>query len=434
MSTAPDQPWPLAKRVLCRFALVYLVLITFPFPLSAVPVVGDALEFWTNRALAPAVTWTARHVLRIDGPVVNTPSGSGDRAWDYAQLVCTVVLAAVAAAAWSLLARRTTACPRVCGAIRLLVRYYLGFIMIQYGGAKLMPLQFPAAPLGRLLQPIGDSTPMGLLWTFMGFSRAYTIFTGAAETLGGALLLFRRTTPAGALVCAGVLANVVALNFCYDVPVKLYSMHLLAMALLLLARDLGRIGNVLLFNRPAPAADLCPMFQSNGWNRAATALAAAFLLAAVSMPLAAGVKAYADDHPAAPASPLRGVWEVEAFTLDGKQPTPPDDARAWRHVVIDAPALAATFDMRARRRAYRLKIDESTGTLTLSPLASRAEAAPTSKPADQIVLSFETTGPETMTLTGDLEGRPLRALVRRRPPFNLTSRGFHWINEFPYNR
>ena len=38
---------------------------------------------------------------------------------------------------------------------------------------------------------------MGLLWTFMGHSPAYSAFTGAAEALAGALLLFRRTTLLG---------------------------------------------------------------------------------------------------------------------------------------------------------------------------------------------------------------------------------------------
>ena len=54
-----------------------------------------------------------------------------------------------------------------------------------YGFAKVIPSQFTTPGLGRLLTPYGDSSPMGLVWTFMGFSPVFTIFTGAAEALGG---------------------------------------------------------------------------------------------------------------------------------------------------------------------------------------------------------------------------------------------------------
>lgn len=47
------------------------------------------------------------------------------------------------------------------------------------------------------------------------------------------------------------LINVVVLNFSYDVPVKLYSSHLLALALFLAAPEFRRLANVFLFNRTA---------------------------------------------------------------------------------------------------------------------------------------------------------------------------------------
>ncbi len=57
---------------------------------------------------------------------------------------------------------------------------------------------------------------MGVLWWMMGSSPAYTIFSGSIETLGGALLLFRRTATLGAIVSAGAMLNVWMLNMCYD--------------------------------------------------------------------------------------------------------------------------------------------------------------------------------------------------------------------------
>jgi hypothetical protein len=103
---------------------------------------------------------------------------------------------------------------------------------------------------------------MKLLWTFMGASIPYVIFTGAAEMLGGLLLAARRTTLLGALVCIGVLSNVVMLNFSYDVPVKLYSSHLLLMAVFLAAPDLRRLASLFVWNRRVPPAEQRPLFAS----------------------------------------------------------------------------------------------------------------------------------------------------------------------------
>ena len=64
---------------------------------------------------------------------------------------------------------------------------------------------------------------MGALWWFMGASIPYIIFAGAAEVLGGLLLVLRRTAALGALVAFAVMVNVMMLNYCYDAPVKLYS-------------------------------------------------------------------------------------------------------------------------------------------------------------------------------------------------------------------
>ena len=81
---------------------------------------------------------------------------------------------------------------------------------------------------------------MGVLWSFMGASVPYIIFSGACEVAGGLLVLFRRTTTFGALVNITVMANVVALNFFYGVPVKLYSANILLMAVVVPAHHRAR--------------------------------------------------------------------------------------------------------------------------------------------------------------------------------------------------
>ena len=76
------------------------------------------------------------------------------------------------------------------------------FTLLSYGTIKIIQTQFPFPSFDRLLERYGDSSPMGLLWTFMGYSRPYNFLAGACEASGGLLLFFRRTTTLGALVAA----------------------------------------------------------------------------------------------------------------------------------------------------------------------------------------------------------------------------------------
>ena len=63
------------------------------------------------------------------------------------------------------------------------------------------------------------------------------------------VLLWRRTSLLGCFVCIPVMTNVAMLNWMFDVPVKLYSTHLLLFGIALLAPDLPRLCAFFLGNR-----------------------------------------------------------------------------------------------------------------------------------------------------------------------------------------
>ena len=118
---------------------------------------------------------------------------------------------------------------------------------------------------------------MGVLWSSIGSSRGYEIFAGCAETLAGGLLVFSRTTPLGALLGLFEMIHVFMLNMTYDIPVKLFSFHLILLNLFLLAPDLPRLINVLMRNSmvlPSPEFDsstgLAPT-ASPSWRNSALA-------------------------------------------------------------------------------------------------------------------------------------------------------------------
>jgi hypothetical protein len=275
MSSSLQEKWPdpaaeavpsgLLKKFFLRFGFVYLLLYMGPFVLTAVIPSELVAEVYENlwRSWLPQLGKSLFHVQ------VNTePSGSGDTVYDYLKVLAYLVLALVAGLLWTLRDRRRANDERVYAWLRVWIRFSLASAMIVYGASKVFMGQFIPPGLDRLLQTYGDSSPMRLLWTFMGFSQGYTLFAGLAEMLGGVLMISRRTTLLGAMVSAGVLTNVVLLNFFYDVPVKQFSAHLLFMALLLIAPDARRLAYMLVFNRTALPAPLRPLFQRPAPHRA----------------------------------------------------------------------------------------------------------------------------------------------------------------------
>jgi len=225
----------LARPLLFRFTFSYLVLYNLPFPLHKIPWVGPILTQPYKDLWDWLVPWTGQHLLGKN--VAIRHGGSGDTTYNYVQVLCFLILAAVATAVWTVLDRKRTEHTRLEAGLRVYIRFALASAMLVYGAYKVIPSQFAKPFPSQLIEPFGESSPMGLLWTFMGASSGYTIFAGAAEMIAGLLLAFRRTALLGALMSIGVMSHVVALNFSYDVPVKLYSSHLLAMGVFLILPD-----------------------------------------------------------------------------------------------------------------------------------------------------------------------------------------------------
>src|SRR5690349_3345798 len=228
--------------------------------------------------------------------------------------------------------------------------------MILYGTAKVIQSQFPPPTLDRMVQPLASWSPMGILWTFMGASRWYNVFTGAAELAGGILLTMRRTALLGALISAGAMANVAALNFCYDVPVKLYSMQLLAEALIIAAPDVPRLAALFVTSRALPS------FR-RPWAILRTLAVAVFVVTCLRN-AQTNRTSYGD---LTPRSPLRGIWNVDELTDNGA-PRPPltTDLARWRRVVFDSPRFASILLMSDTRLRYTVKLDDKARTLDLT--------------------------------------------------------------------
>ena len=270
-----------------RFTVAYWLLYSLPSPFSdLIPWLGPQLSVWRGWLENNLVAAVARVVFKIDGALV-PPNGSGDTTYNYLAVLSMFVLAALIAIVWSLLDRRNTDCPLIRDLLRSYLRYVLAFTLLGYGLAKVTFEfnQFPLVSDWQLKKTWGDSSPMNVLWAFMGSSRPYTIFAGLSEVLGSLLLVWRRTATLGALVAIGVMTNVVLLNFCYDVPVKLYSSHLLTMAILIALPDARRLANLLFWNRSTPSVELIEMWRGVWAGRFRWAVKTILIVVGLALPL-----------------------------------------------------------------------------------------------------------------------------------------------------
>jgi len=419
--------WSPFRRAAFRFAFSYLALYLFSRYLNLVEVLpyGGVVTGWYKKIWAALVPWIGKHLFHVDAP--SRVTGSGDSMFSWLQVLCMLAISLVAALLWTLLDRRRTQYARLYGALKVAVQVGLGLILIEYGGAKVVPSQFPQPTLSRLLQPFGDASPMGLLWTFMGASVPYTIFSGLSELVAGLLLLFRRTATLGALVAIPVLTNVVVLNFCYDVPVKLFSFHLLAMSVFLAVPDLGRLAKLLVLHRPVAPAAYRPFFRRRRWQIAAVVLEGTLAVGFTAYSLHMGyddLKDYNDSM----RTPLYGVWTVEDLTIDGRaRDAQTAEDLQWRRLVFDYPTVLSIQLSSGSLSRYWLELDAAHKTLALTK-----RGAPNWKAA----LAYGRPAADRLTLEGTFGSHRLQASLRRgdRSKFLLLNRGFHWVSEYPFNR
>ena len=422
----PIQPWSFARKLGFRFAFLYWLLYGLPFPLSDVPWTGWITGPYSN-GMDALVLWSGHHLLGIEREIPTAPTGSGDTTLAYVYLVCQIGIAVCGALVWSVLDRRRANYARLAPWLWAYVRLLLATALIAYGSYKVIPSQFPKPSLDRLAQPFGEASPMGLLWTFMGASAAYQMFSGAGELLGGVLLFARRTAVLGALVATAVMAQVLMLNLAFDVPVKLYSGHLLAMALFLLLPHARNLFDQFVLGRPAATLVRARLLERPLWHRTALVLRTLFLGYVAWQFMSTSLDGYRS-YAVPPPSPFDGVWRVASFDTGDTGPdgTTLDPGEPWTQLVVANSMRVAVTRASGAYERLQLALEEgSKFTLT-----RRGD------PGWQAELTYDMPTPERLSWTGTLDGRSVRIDFERRPArgYLLETRGFHWINEVPFNR
>ena len=299
--------------------------------------------------------------------------------------------------------------------------------MFLYGFVKVFQIQFQPASFVKLLQPLGEFSPMGLAWQYMGYSKGFGMFAGVMEILGGVLLIWRRTATLGAFIIIGVMSQVAMMNMMFDIPVKLFSIHLILMSLVIFMTDYKRFIAVFIKNKRTEAYDFYHPLTSKSYHKTISiikkVLLPTILIAGCILGYLGQINISDINHRPA----LYGIWKTETFIKNNDTIRPlTTDAFRWRYLLIERIDKAVVKTMTDKLVKYTFITDTSQNKISLYSEFSIKDS-----------LNFAYTSPHTnlLKLRGKLENDSIIITFKKMDlnKFPLRARGFHWINEKPFN-
>jgi len=407
-----NEHWSLIHKIVFRFVFTYLVLFIL-------------LSFLALFLETP-LRWFAENILNWGADFEMQSTGSGDRSFDYVRLGLNLVLTLIIGVIWSISDLRRLSYNALLYWFQVILRIALFLAMLLYGLAKIFKGQFADPSLELLLQRVGDMSPMGLAWAFMGHSMAYNIFIGFAEIFGGALLLYRKTLTIGSMIIIGVMTNVAMMNFTYDIPVKLFSIHIVLMASVLLLADRHRVMNVFFKNKTAERVNYFVPSMNAILKKVISGVKVLILILLTVVVIIQCFVRFDMRDQLKTKSEFYGIWETQLF-IKNKDTLVPllTDSYRWRYLIVNYKRKAAVKKMNDSINRYQFEINQELKKVIFK------------RDIDSIPQHFSYTfvDSEHLQLKGTLDGDSLYIQFKRKleTDFRLINRKFHWVNESTYN-
>ena len=248
----------LAQKIVFNFALLSIVFIPFPFvffPYQAMiseGLFGRIIRFFIEIILG---------IENYHSAIVS------DALMMYVLLLLLFMIAVLVSSVVHFFFKNKLPKREIKYILHTVFSYYLALILIKYGTDKLFLGQFYAPEPNILYTPLGYLDRDILFWSTMGTSYAYNVFMGIAEIGAAFLLLFHKTRIVGALFSSAIFINIVAINFSFDISVKLYSSLLLFLSLLILSQFFKQFYHFLLLKQPSQLSDSRPLLFERSFVR-----------------------------------------------------------------------------------------------------------------------------------------------------------------------
>jgi hypothetical protein len=221
-------------------------------------------------------------------------------------------------------------------------------------------------------------------------------------------------------------------NLCYDVPVKIYSSNIVLMAAILVLPDARRLFELLVLGRGVALRQVAledtvfgnrpRLARAGGWVTMLFLAAALYDYSADSLPLVPGLW-----HKESEPAPF-GDWKVVRL-VRGEQEVPLDDpdplSPRWITLLHMGPWPVAELTTQDGQTTRTQIQQDPVGQRLLLPDGA----------GNGTVFHYVVVGETHMRLEASSRGRPLTMELERMElsQFKLISRGFHWVNEVPFN-
>ncbi|WP_034043439.1 hypothetical protein [Wocania ichthyoenteri] len=421
-----ETKWSQLEKIGFRFSFIYFLLFIVFKNNGAYPLWGVIMKYPTA-LMHKFIPWVGENILNLSEKITTFTNGSGDTTYDYVSVFVIFIFAISGCLVWSIADRNRNNYKKLYYWITVAIRFYVGLMLINYGLVKIVKLQFPYPAFYRLIETYGDSSPMGLAWTFLGFSKGYNLFMGIAEVCA-ILLLFRRTMTAGAIITLMTASNVMAVNYFYDVPVKILSTHLVLMTLFLLSKDLktlftffftGKSTRLSVIEQPLYRDKALPII-----SKVLKGLLLTYILIFGIINLSKSQKLYGEN---APKPKLNGLFKITHFEKNNDTiSTDINNYERWRYLILERKGNAQIHKIDRSKVYYKSEIDTLKSEIKLTTYQDSTDSFIIKYKKTDKKFSFETIYKNDSIKAS---GR-----ILKKENFPLMNRGFNWINEYPFNR
>ncbi|MBN3582446.1 hypothetical protein JYB64_08600 [Algoriphagus aestuarii] len=392
---------------------IYIFLYGFPFPLNHVPYAHELFSKYVLALQEKYILFFGNRILGMDSFEKIQMTGSGDTTFDYVRIPALFSLSLVIGLIFFLIRKTRAKAEPFYRTALIYARYHVGITLITYGVAKFLEGQFPGPSFSTMETIIGNISPMGLAWRFFGYSDTYKIFMGLAEVTAGFLLLFSRTAILGAFISISVCLNIVLVNFSFDVPVKLFSSHLLLFSILVLLPKAKPVFEFFILHKTSTLGEIKPQFSKKK-HRITWLIFNLFIIAYIPITIVSGHLISQQYRT------MKNDWEGLYYGFDI------DPNRPWNKLMLEKNYLMLQSEYGPKEYFSIQEIKEGGEILIQN---QKDEKKPHS-------LHIKDIGNNQFKILLNLGEKEILAIGSKKDKssYELVKRGFHWINEYPYNR
>lgn len=397
--------WNLFNKISFRFLFIYFT-------------VYNITRYFSSLFEIP-VNWLAKNVFSLTNELsINKNFGGGDTTYQYILVFLYFLTAILGTIIWSSIDYKRKSYNKLNYGFLTFLRVALVYYLLVYGLIKVFHLQMIPPTYDQLNQPLGEFSPMGFAWVFMGYSKGYSMFAGGAEVLAALFLIPRRTQTLGVIITIAVMLQVFVMNLCFDIPVKLFSLHLLLMSIVLFLNDIKRTYTFLFSSKAIKKNNVYPTRNKEGATL--IPIVKIILLVGTYFFINSTIVKKSETYVSKLNPVLAGVWNVSSFKIvNAKDEYIYSDYERWKNLIISYENSMTVQLINDSLIYHEVKIDTINHKINFP------------NPNGNLMFNYTLENDTVLTLQGHYNSDPIKVILTRKTKndFPLTSRKFRWIND-----